>query len=156
MCGATTCPLYATLPPNDVEFVVGDAGARMIVTERALLPATRDVSLPVLVIEDGALDAGEPVDLQAAVAAIDPNAITTLIYTSGTTARPKGVELTHASVAAAVARLGRLARLRHGAADHLVAADRARDGPRAALLDGAGQGLRDDDLPGPARDRDAT
>ena len=37
MCGATTCPLYATLPPNDVEFVAGDAGARMIVTERALV-----------------------------------------------------------------------------------------------------------------------
>ena len=39
MCGATTCPLYTTLPPNDVEFVVGDAGARLIVTERALLRA---------------------------------------------------------------------------------------------------------------------
>ena len=103
MCGATTCPLYATLPPNDVEYVTGDAGARMIVTERALVGGARDVSLPVLVIEDGALDAGEPVDLQAAAAAIDPNAITTLIYTSGTTARPKGVELTHAGIAAAVA-----------------------------------------------------
>ena len=103
MCGATTCPLYTMLPPNDVEFVVGDAGARLVVTERALLGATRDVTLPVLVIEDGALDAGEPVDLQSAVATIDPRAITTVIYTSGTTARPKGVELTHAGIAAAVA-----------------------------------------------------
>src|SRR5262245_46880027 len=24
MCGATTCPLYTSLPPNDVEYVVGD------------------------------------------------------------------------------------------------------------------------------------
>jgi long-subunit acyl-CoA synthetase (AMP-forming) len=103
MCGATTCPLYTTLPPNDVEYVVGDAGAKLIVTERALLPGTRDVTLPVLVIEDGALDAGEPVDLAVAAAAIDPRSITTVIYTSGTTARPKGVELTHAGVAAAVA-----------------------------------------------------
>ena len=26
MCGATTCPLYTTLPPNDVEYVVARRG----------------------------------------------------------------------------------------------------------------------------------
>ena len=47
MLGATTCPLYVTLPPNDVEYVVADAGARLIVTERALLAGTRDTPVPV-------------------------------------------------------------------------------------------------------------
>jgi long-chain acyl-CoA synthetase len=45
---------------------------------------------------------GEPLDLAAAAAALDPEAVITLIYTSGTTAHPKGVELTHAGVMAAV------------------------------------------------------
>ena len=103
MCGATTCPLYVDAAAQR-RGVRGRRRRRADDHHRAGAAArTRDVSLPVLVIEDGALDAGEPVDLQAAAAAIDPNAITTLIYTSGTTARPKGVELTHASIAAAVA-----------------------------------------------------
>ena len=123
MCGATTCPLYTTLPPNDIEYVVGDAGARVVIVEPALLdllqraaPAGSSMSSYSTTarlgrIELDALEArGEPVDLAAAAAAIDPTAIATLIYTSGTTARPKGVELTHAGVMAAVARLAGRAR----------------------------------------------
>ena len=63
MCGATTCPLYTTLPPNDVEYVLADAGARLVVTERALLAGTRGVALPCSWSRTLPLD-GDPVDLR--------------------------------------------------------------------------------------------
>jgi long-subunit acyl-CoA synthetase (AMP-forming) len=77
--GATVCPLYATLSPSDIEFVMQDAGATRLLTE----PLPCD---------------GEPAPLSPP----DPDAVAVLIYTSGTTARPKGVELTHASLLASV------------------------------------------------------
>jgi long-subunit acyl-CoA synthetase (AMP-forming) len=99
LCGATTCPLYTTLPPNDIEYVLADAGATLCITEHALVsPVFEDP----IVVEDWDCADAEPLDLHTAAAAIDPNAVTTLIYTSGTTARPKGVELTHANVMAAI------------------------------------------------------
>ena len=116
MCGATTCPLYTTLPPNDIEYVVGDAGARVVMVEPALLDLLQRAAPAgvehVVVLDDApgsglttldALEArGEPVDLAAAAAALEPTDVVTLIYTSGTTAHPKGVELTHAGVMASV------------------------------------------------------
>ena len=98
-CGATVCPLYTTLPPNDIAFVTGDAGARLLVTERALLDGVRRAGVEPAVLVD-ALPAAEPIDLRRW--AIDPQAVAVVIYTSGTTARPKGVELTHDSLLASV------------------------------------------------------
>ena len=76
-----------------------------------------------------------------------------LIYTSGTTARPKGVELTHASLLASVRAWQDGDRPRRRRADHLVASQRPRDGPRPALLARARPGPRDHHLRRPARDR---
>ena len=78
MCGATTCPLYTTLPPNDVEFVVGDAGARSAGRPRAARPGatrTRGRARVVRPARDrgrARWTRGEPVDLAAAAAALDP------------------------------------------------------------------------------------
>jgi NAD(P)-dependent dehydrogenase (short-subunit alcohol dehydrogenase family) len=33
MCGATTCPIYTTLPPHDVDYVLRDAGARIVIAD---------------------------------------------------------------------------------------------------------------------------
>jgi long-subunit acyl-CoA synthetase (AMP-forming) len=99
MCGATTCPIYTTLPPHDIEYVAGDAGARIVIAERALAPGV-PASAQLVVLED--LPLADPIDLAEAAAALDPAAVLTLIYTSGTTAHPKGVELTHEGVMAAM------------------------------------------------------
>jgi long-chain acyl-CoA synthetase len=100
MCGATTCAIYTTLPPHDVEYVVRDAGARLLLADPALL-GNAPGSVKRMTLEEPEAH-GEPIDLAEAAAAIDPAGILTLIYTSGTTAHPKGVELTHAGVMAAL------------------------------------------------------
>lgn len=95
-CGAIVCPLYTTLPATEIEFVTRDAGARVIITEQALRDGVQHTD-PILV---EAFPAATPIDLHAAT--IDPTAVAVVIYTSGTTARPKGVELTHAAILASV------------------------------------------------------
>jgi long-chain acyl-CoA synthetase len=109
LCGATTCAVYTTLPPHDVEYVLRDAGVRVALAERALIDLLPS-GLEHIVALDGdegvtlrTLEAlAEPADLHAAAAALAPGDVATLIYTSGTTAHPKGVELTHAGLMAAL------------------------------------------------------
>jgi long-subunit acyl-CoA synthetase (AMP-forming) len=87
------------------------------VTERALLPlvaaaARRQPSVRHVVLVDGRdhetlslADLEERgsagLDLRAAARAVDPDDVATLLYTSGTSGAPKGVELTHANLLAA-------------------------------------------------------
>jgi long-subunit acyl-CoA synthetase (AMP-forming) len=99
MCGATTCPIYTTLPPHDIDYVLRDAGARIVIADPALAGGVPDHA-ELVPIDDLPLDS--PIDLATAAAALDPTAVITLIYTSGTTAHPKGVELTHHGVMAAL------------------------------------------------------
>ena len=96
--GATPFSLYATSTREQIEHVVGDAGARVALIEAAF--ADRFPGLEhVLVLEEGwpAVEGFEVPD------AVEPDDLATLIYTSGTTGPPKGVQLTHANVMAAVA-----------------------------------------------------
>jgi len=115
--GATPFSVYNTSTAEQVEFLVGDAGCRVVFTEMAFLERVLEVreAVPALehvVVVDGE---GEGVmtlaeleglgeagfDFEAAWRAVEPVDVATLIYTSGTTGPPKGVQLTHANVMAA-------------------------------------------------------
>jgi long-subunit acyl-CoA synthetase (AMP-forming) len=113
--GATCFSVYNTSSPEQVEYVVRDAGNKVIVTEQAFLEtvlAAReavDTLEHVVVIEGeapegtiaiGELEAmGDPdFDFDAAWRAVEPEDVLCLIYTSGTTGPPKGVQLTHANM----------------------------------------------------------
>src|SRR5919112_114140 len=89
MCGGAAFSIYQTYTPDQIAYVVGDAGARVVICEQAFLPqvlAARE-QLPavehVIVIDGGAPartlaladveGAGEGFDVEASVAAIRPD-----------------------------------------------------------------------------------
>jgi long-chain acyl-CoA synthetase len=107
--GAVPFSIYQTAAPEQIEYVVSDAGARVIVTESMFLDQIDRVkqSLPelehvVVVDREGGtntlsdLEGVDPgFDPSPISDAIEPDDLLTLIYTSGTTGPPKGVQLTH-------------------------------------------------------------
>jgi long-chain acyl-CoA synthetase len=113
--GATPFSVYNTYTPEQIQYQLADAGARIAVTERAFLDRLQAVEgLEHLVLVDGEGEEGtltiadveaagdSGFDFDAAWRAVEPGDLLTLIYTSGTTGPPKGVQITHANQIAAV------------------------------------------------------
>jgi long-chain acyl-CoA synthetase len=107
--GATSFSIYNTSSPEQIAYLLGDAGNRIVVTESAFADriAASGVELDHLVVIDGDFDlaaleaAGDPgFDFDSAWRAVEPEDVITLIYTSGTTGPPKGVQTTHRNVMA--------------------------------------------------------
>ena len=116
-CGAVNVPLYATLPANQIEYMLRDSEARAVFVSnvqqlakvtsiRSRLPELRhvivfdaetkengSVALESLVFEGRKLAASA--DFRAMVMATQPSDWASIIYTSGTTGEPKGAILSH-------------------------------------------------------------
>jgi long-subunit acyl-CoA synthetase (AMP-forming) len=107
--GGVPFSIYQTSTPEQIQYVVSDAGAKVAVVEEAFLETFEQArkELPavehVIVVDgDGGdnslaeLEEMDPdYDVTAGLEQIDPDDLLTLIYTSGTTGPPKGVQLTH-------------------------------------------------------------
>ncbi len=107
--GGVVVPIYETSSPEQIEWILSDSGAVAVIVEtadhfaafqqvRAQLPAVERVWQ----IDEGAVDvlvtAGRDVpdeEIEKRRAALTPDSLATIIYTSGMTGRPKGCELTH-------------------------------------------------------------
>src|SRR3954453_599187 len=118
MIGATPFSIYMTYTPNQIAFVVGDAEAKVLITEQQfvgnVMEARKELpDLEHVIVVDGeaegatsleqAMEAGDgSFDVEAPGAGIGAEDVLTLIFTSGTTGPPKGVQLAHRNLLAAV------------------------------------------------------
>ncbi|UGQ48691.1 non-ribosomal peptide synthetase [Massilia endophytica] len=92
--GAAYLPLDPSIPEERLRFILGDADARMLVTESALLDGPSPSAVLLL---DGAELANYPSTRPSV--GTDPTALAYVIYTSGSTGLPKGVMIEHRHVA---------------------------------------------------------
>lgn len=109
--GATFVPLNFRLTGPELDFIIGDAGVHTLVTDaehhgvidgiRSTLPVQRYLGHGHAT--DGwepfgpLVDAAAPIDASSA-ARVSPGDVAVIMYTSGTTGRPKGAMLTHANL----------------------------------------------------------
>jgi fatty-acyl-CoA synthase len=113
--GAILLPLNIRLAPHELAFILNDAGVKVLFLEKDFLPAVESFRQNVSTVEafyllDGTFHAewlapknyDELVAVAASyrtdIMAVDENSVAELFYTSGTSATPKGVMLTHRNV----------------------------------------------------------
>lgn len=109
--GATSFSVYNSLPAEQLTYVFGNAGVKVVLCEAQYVDrikasgadiehlVTIDGPMPGTISVDELIARGDPdFDLESAWRAVQPTDVATLIYTSGTTGNPKGVEMTHASL----------------------------------------------------------
>src|SRR3954447_5186892 len=97
--GATPFSVYLTSSPEQVAYVVRDAGARVAIVEPPFAPLVEPLVDHVLTETDAPPDPA--FDPEPHWRAIAPDDVLTLIYTSGTTGPPKGVQILHRNQMAA-------------------------------------------------------
>lgn len=110
--GGVTVPVYETSSAEQLQWIASDSGAVLIVVETptmaTMLSHVAD-DIPTcrltFTIDDGGLDKlarhGDDIDdaaLDRRIAALTSDLLATIVYTSGTTGRPKGCGLTHGNL----------------------------------------------------------
>jgi acyl-CoA synthetase (AMP-forming)/AMP-acid ligase II len=97
--GRTLVPVNYRLNADEISYIVDHSGSSVLLVDPESEDSLRGVSAKHKIILDGIADtelfAAAPEGAQPADWAADEDATASINYTSGTTARPKGVQLTH-------------------------------------------------------------
>jgi fatty-acyl-CoA synthase len=109
--GGVFVPLNARLTVHELEFILGDAGAMIILSDEDLEAMALDLQQRCCIAH--AIAYGAPYEAAIAAAsrlarhaAVELTDISTIMYTSGTTGRPKGAMITHLMTFINVVNLG--------------------------------------------------
>ncbi|GAA5150882.1 AMP-binding protein [Nocardioides marinquilinus] len=98
--GRVLVPVNFRLRPDEVRYIVGHSGARVLYVDPELDEALADVDAEHRFVlgDDDALFGPADATAEPRPWQLDENATATINYTSGTTARPKGVQITHRNI----------------------------------------------------------
>jgi len=119
--GATTVPIYTTLAPEQIRYIVDDSDAKIVVCSNLDMWEKLDVikdeldkvthfifleteapegvlSFKDVIVAGNKLASNEPNLFEETALSVQPEDIASIIYTSGTTGVPKGVMLTHSNL----------------------------------------------------------
>jgi len=164
--GCRTIPIYPTYPPDLIQYIVNDAGVKtLFVEDPAQLAKVLEVQgkmdgLEQIVVIQGYQGEASPrimtwdglrrlgrdnverlkSELAGRVAAVRPEDIATIVYTSGTTGPPKGVVQTHGNHVATLESAARMETIEDGAT-HLLFLPLAHSFARLESFLGVHRGL---------------
>ena len=120
--GAVVVPIYTSLTPPEIRYILQDSGARMAAVstkalfkkiaavqsslpllhtligfEPSLTLSQDEITIPLILLKELEKPPSIEADLEKGLAALKGDAVASIIYTSGTTGIPKGVMLTHSN-----------------------------------------------------------
>lgn len=120
-CGAVLVPIYPSSSAEQVHHILEDSGAQFLVVEKpqhlgTVLQKDKPATLQdIYVIEQSATDlivaagrgaVGCNLELDRRIGALDAETLACIIFTSGTTGDPKGVQISHGNILHEIRALG--------------------------------------------------